>query len=122
MTIPSSSQAINWFEIPCADLGRAQSFYERMLDRPMRREDFGGEPMALFSKDDPATGGCLVAGPQRRAAQIGREPGREHRPAADQPQPAPPDRLRQPDPLGALPDLEPPHPPPRARRDRPRRN
>ena len=49
MTIPSSSQAINWFEIPCADLGRAQSFYERMLDRPMRREDFGSEPMALFS-------------------------------------------------------------------------
>ena len=68
LTIPSSSQAINWFEIPCADLGRAQSFYERMLDRPMRREDFGSEPMALFSKDDPATGGCLVAGPQRRAA------------------------------------------------------
>ena len=63
MTVPSSSQAINWFEIPCADLGRAQSFYERMLDRPMRREDFGGEPMALFSKDDPATGGCLVARP-----------------------------------------------------------
>jgi predicted enzyme related to lactoylglutathione lyase len=62
----STTHAINWFEIPCADLGRAQAFYERLLGRTLRREDFGGEPMALFPKDEPATGGCLVAG--RRTA------------------------------------------------------
>ncbi len=61
-----TTNAINWFEIPCADLGRAQAFYERLLGRALRREDFGGEPMALFPKDEPATGGCLVAG--RRTA------------------------------------------------------
>lgn len=68
MSHATATNAINWFEIPCADLDRAQAFYERLLGRPMRREDFGGEPMALFSKEDPATGGCLVAGPQRRTA------------------------------------------------------
>lgn len=68
MTTTFSTRAINWFEIPCADLGRAQAFYEHLLGRPLRREDFGGEPMAVFAHDKPAAGGCLVAGPQRRTA------------------------------------------------------
>lgn len=69
MTTASTGQAVNWFEIPCADLGRAQTFYERVLGRPMRREgDFDGTTMALFSYAPPATGGCLVAAPEHRAA------------------------------------------------------
>ncbi|WCM93405.1 VOC family protein [Acidovorax sp. NCPPB 2350] len=67
----TAARAINWFEIPCADLGRAQAFYERVLGRPMRREDFGGDPMAVFAYGDPNTGGCLAAGPARRAAGDG---------------------------------------------------
>lgn len=61
-TATPSRTAINWFEIPCADLDRAQAFYEAVLARPMHREDFGGGPMAVFSHDKPAPGGCLVAG------------------------------------------------------------
>ncbi|MDA8523079.1 VOC family protein [Acidovorax sp. NCPPB 4044] len=70
-TAAAAVRAINWFEIPCADLGRAQAFYERVLGRPMRREDFGGDPMAVFARGDGSTGGCLAAGPTRRAAGDG---------------------------------------------------
>ncbi len=56
------SNAVNWFEIPCADLDRAQTFYEKMLDRPLHREDFGGELLAVFPHDKPGAGGCLQAG------------------------------------------------------------
>ncbi|QIL70725.1 VOC family protein [Diaphorobacter sp. HDW4B] len=61
MTASTAQSAINWFEIPCTDLQRAQTFYEAMLGRKMHREDLGGcVPMVLFAADDPATGGCLV--------------------------------------------------------------
>jgi predicted enzyme related to lactoylglutathione lyase len=69
MTTPSADHnAINWFEIPCADLDRAQAFYEQLLGRPIQREDFGGAPMALFASAPSATGGCLVMGPAYRTA------------------------------------------------------
>lgn len=54
--------AINWFEIPCSDLDRAQTFYETVLGRSLRREDFGGGTMAVFPHEKPATGGCLLTG------------------------------------------------------------
>jgi uncharacterized protein len=54
--------AINWFEIPCADMDRAQTFYETVLGRTLRREDFGGQVLAVFPYDDPACGGCLQLG------------------------------------------------------------
>ncbi|MEJ8811351.1 VOC family protein [Variovorax ureilyticus] len=61
---------INWFEIPVADLDRAQTFYENLLGRKLKRETFGGAPMAVFPYEEPATGGCLTAG-QTRAASAG---------------------------------------------------
>lgn len=51
--------AINWFEIPCADLDRAITFYETLLDAKMQRENFGNS-MALFPGDPSGTGGTLV--------------------------------------------------------------
>ncbi len=54
--------AITWFEIPVADIDRAQAFYESVLARKLRREDFGGETLAIFPHDKPATGGALQAG------------------------------------------------------------
>ncbi len=54
--------AITWFEIPVADMNRAQRFYETVLGRGLRREDFGGGTIAVFPYDEPATGGCLQAG------------------------------------------------------------
>ena len=56
----AAQTAINWFEIPCTDLPRAQTFYEAMLGRKMHHEDFGGAPMAIFASDCAATGGCLI--------------------------------------------------------------
>ncbi|MGP1682026.1 MAG: VOC family protein [Giesbergeria sp.] len=53
------TQAINWFEIPVADLERAQNFYQTVLDRALRRESFGGGMLAVFPYAPPATGGCL---------------------------------------------------------------
>lgn len=54
--------AITWFEIPVTDMDRAQTFYETVLARKLRRENFGGETLAVFPYDDPATGGALKAG------------------------------------------------------------
>ncbi|MET3441299.1 putative enzyme related to lactoylglutathione lyase [Variovorax paradoxus] len=53
---------ISWFEIPVADIDRAQAFYETVLGRKLRRQDFGGETLAVFPYDNPATGGALQAG------------------------------------------------------------
>ena len=35
------ANAVNWFEIPVADLDRAARFYERALDIRLKREVFG---------------------------------------------------------------------------------
>jgi len=64
------SKTISWFEIPVADLDRAQSFYETVLGRKLRRETLGGDPLAVFPYDDPATGGALQAG-AKGAAKTG---------------------------------------------------
>ena len=54
--------AITWFEIPTAQLGRAQAFYEAVLGRPMHREPMGETDSAVFAHDSAAegTGGALM--------------------------------------------------------------
>ncbi|BEP34937.1 VOC family protein [Variovorax sp. V59] len=54
--------AISWFEIPVTDIDRAQAFYETVLGRKLRREDFGGQTLAVFPYDKPGIGGALQAG------------------------------------------------------------
>lgn len=54
--------AISWFEIPVADMDRAQVFYETVLARKLRRENFGGQTLAVFPYEAPAIGGALQAG------------------------------------------------------------
>jgi uncharacterized protein len=54
--------AISWFEIPATNMDRAQNFYETVLGRKLHRQDFGGDILAMFPCDKPATGGCLQAG------------------------------------------------------------
>ena len=61
-------QAITWFEIPVADMDRAQVFYETVLARKLRRENFGGETLTVFPYDEPSTGGCLQLGTAKPAA------------------------------------------------------
>jgi uncharacterized protein len=66
--------AINWFEIPVADLNRAIKFYEAMTGTPLRREIFGppGEEMAIFEVDtQEGISGCLLSSPDAKPAQNG---------------------------------------------------
>lgn len=57
--------AINWFEIPAEDLGRARRFYEVVLGISLRPERFAGMEMALFpygqGADGRGVGGALVS-------------------------------------------------------------
>ncbi|MEK6348863.1 MAG: VOC family protein [Burkholderia sp.] len=55
-------RAITWFEIPTVDLDRATRFYEAMLEIRLRRENFGGSPLAVFDGAG-ATSGALVQDP-----------------------------------------------------------
>ena len=57
--------AINWFEIPCADLDRAANFYETVLGAKMRRETLG-DPMVIFASERTGTGGTLIKRKFRR--------------------------------------------------------
>ena len=59
---------VNWFEIPVADIDRAQAFYEKVFAFRLRREEMGGSALAVFPYEEPATGGCLQAGANRSAA------------------------------------------------------
>jgi len=54
--------AANWFEIPVADLDRAQAFYEALLGTSLRRESIAGSELAVFGHDEPGVGGALMAG------------------------------------------------------------
>ncbi|MBS7807754.1 VOC family protein [Variovorax sp. PCZ-1] len=67
--------AVNWFEIPVADLSRAIKFYEAMTGAKLRREAFGapGEEMGIFVVDSEETGisGCLLSSPDAKPAQAG---------------------------------------------------
>jgi len=54
--------ALNWFEIPAADLRRATRFYEAVLGRKLKHETMGPQELAIFAYEQPGVGGCLVAG------------------------------------------------------------
>lgn len=59
----TAHHAIDWFEIPVTDLERAQTFYERVLGAPLRREPMGpAKTLAVFTHDEHGVGGCLMAG------------------------------------------------------------
>jgi predicted enzyme related to lactoylglutathione lyase len=57
------SNAISWFEIPTAQLDRAQAFYETVLGCALRREDMGPSQGAVFPYTGEGVGGALMSGP-----------------------------------------------------------
>ncbi len=65
------ANTLNWFEIPTTDLGRATAFYENVLGVELRREDFGGTPMAIFAVRDPDLAGALVKDARRKPSSDG---------------------------------------------------
>lgn len=62
------THAANWFEIPTAKLEEAQRFYETVLGRSLRREQFGPFEIAVFPYDEKTgSGGCLWSGDHAHA-------------------------------------------------------
>ncbi|HSX60870.1 MAG TPA: VOC family protein [Tahibacter sp.] len=58
-----------WFEIPTVDLDRAQSFYERILGVPLRREPMGETELAVFPYGGrPHVSGALIRHEECRPA------------------------------------------------------
>lgn len=58
----SRSDVAVWFEIPAADLGRAVRFYEVVLERPLKVENFGGTDIAVFPHEPGTPSGCIMHG------------------------------------------------------------
>ncbi|MDH6149061.1 MULTISPECIES: VOC family protein [Paraburkholderia] len=56
-------KVVAWFEIPSVDFDRAVRFYEAALDAPLNRQEIGGQPIAVFSYEEPASGGAVVHSP-----------------------------------------------------------
>jgi predicted enzyme related to lactoylglutathione lyase len=57
--------AINWFEIPVADLDRAQKFYETIFGMELIPMDLPGLKMRMFPTDDRmGTSGALIFAPE----------------------------------------------------------
>ena len=54
------SNALNWFEIPVADLARANRFYGALLRSELREEIFNDVTMALLPYQQGGVGGALV--------------------------------------------------------------
>jgi uncharacterized protein len=61
---PPPPSRVVWFEIPATDLDRAVRFYANVLDAPIKKEIFTGEPIAVFPHEKPAISGCLVEAKQ----------------------------------------------------------
>ena len=54
------ANALNWFEIPVTDLGRAKAFYEKVLDTELiDAEDESDMEMAMFPASDGVGGGLV---------------------------------------------------------------
>lgn len=54
---------VNWFEIATKDLTRAANFYETVFATKLRLENLDAEmPMAIFTRDDGQSIGCLTGG------------------------------------------------------------
>jgi predicted enzyme related to lactoylglutathione lyase len=67
------ANALNWFEIPVRDLDRAVDFYQQVLGVELKREIFGGAPLAIFPFNEGSgeVGGALVFDPKRAPSRDG---------------------------------------------------
>jgi predicted enzyme related to lactoylglutathione lyase len=62
---------VAWFEIPSVDFDRAVRFYEAALDTELKRQQLGGQQIAVFDYEEPATGGAIVHSPAMTPADDG---------------------------------------------------
>ena len=63
--------AINWFEIPASDFGRATKFYATILGVELQHVPMGPNQMGFFPADQGGVAGAVVAGPEAQPGQGG---------------------------------------------------
>lgn len=61
--LSSTTNALNWFEIPVTDVERAKAFYETVFDIKMQVIEMMSMQMVMFPSESPKTGGALVKSP-----------------------------------------------------------
>ena len=54
------SETITWVEIPAADFERAVSFYNTVLDMPLRADDFMGIPHGFLDDAKGESSGAVI--------------------------------------------------------------
>ncbi|MGO9829698.1 MAG: VOC family protein [Myxococcaceae bacterium] len=65
------AHSLDWFEIPTTNLDRAIEFYGTVLGVSLKREVFGGVPMAALPCEEKSTGGALVEDARRKPSAEG---------------------------------------------------
>ncbi len=69
--LSSTTNALNWFEIPVTDVSRAKHFYESIFDIAMEEMEMMGTQMAMFPSQSPKSGGALVKSPDHKPSTEG---------------------------------------------------
>lgn len=69
----ATTNALNWFEIAVADMGRAVKFYETVFDVKMEQQEMMGMKMAFFPAENMngKVSGGLVQGPMHKPSADG---------------------------------------------------
>lgn len=67
-----NANALNWFEVPAADIQRAKTFYEQVFATQLEPvTDMMGMLMSFFPAAPDKVGGALVQGPMHTPSQTG---------------------------------------------------
>lgn len=63
-TVAAKINAVNWFEIPVKDIGRAKKFYEKVFGLELTPEEMGQYKMTFFpwTEGAPGAAGTLIQG------------------------------------------------------------
>jgi len=64
--LSSTTNALNWFEIPVTDVARAKQFYETIFDIEMHQMEMMGMQMVMFPSQNPKSCGALVKSPNHK--------------------------------------------------------
>lgn len=65
------ANAINWFEIPAANLDRAVQFYSKVLDKELPITDMMGAKLAFLPVERGEIGGCIAYGERYKPSAEG---------------------------------------------------
>ena len=58
----TSPNAVEWFEIPTADIAQSIPFYNQVLGLELEAKEYGPNRIAIFPHVNPGPGGCLMQG------------------------------------------------------------